>query len=315
MERSQLPVVRRRRAFTLVELLVVIAIIGILVALLLPAVQAAREAARRTQCVNYLRQWGLAMQMHHDTYGDLPPASVFSPRQSWVLHLWPYIEETALASGLDPNGDLDFPPFTIQGTLDGLSGQAVAMYRCPSDPLGSDQLVGAFQRRRGNYVVNWGSVPFGGNYNPALYTTALAPFRHHKGNFNVARRTSYAKIIDGLSHTLLMSEVLMAQTPEDFDWRGDILNNEGVQRFHTIDTPNTSVPDDIANNWFVDTKDPMMPVKGVVLSRQKNAARSRHPGGVNAALCDGAVAFYSDSIDVAAWQGLGSMDGSEAVTQ
>jgi prepilin-type N-terminal cleavage/methylation domain-containing protein/prepilin-type processing-associated H-X9-DG protein len=315
MECSEIPVVRRRRAFTLVELLVVIAIIGILVALLLPAVQAAREAARRTQCVNQLRQWGIAMQMHHDTYGDLPPGSVLKPRQTWVLHLWPFIEETALASGLDPNGDMDFPPFTIQGTLDGLSGQAVAMYRCPSDPLGSDQITGPFQRRRGNYVVNWGGVPFGGPYNPALYTTTLAPFRHHKGRFAEFRRTSYSKIVDGLSHTLLMSEVLMGQVPGDFDWRGDILNNEGVMRFHTLKTPNTSEPDRILATYH-DTIDPYMPVlDSTGFGSQQNAARSRHPGGVNAALCDGSVAFYVDNIDLAAWQGLGSMDGGEAVTQ
>ena len=93
-----------RRGFTLVELLVVIAIIGILVALLLPAIQAA-GSARRSQCLNGLKQWGTAMHLYHDTKKRLPigssgpPTALFpaSRRQTWVMYVWPYIEETNLA--------------------------------------------------------------------------------------------------------------------------------------------------------------------------------------------------------------------------
>src|SRR5262245_24611119 len=89
----------RRSAFTLVALLVVIAIIGVLVALLLPAVQAARESARRTQCLNTLRQWTTAMQLYHGAQQSLPAGSRSNPRQTWVMYLWPYIEQGPLAAG------------------------------------------------------------------------------------------------------------------------------------------------------------------------------------------------------------------------
>ena len=85
-----------RRGFTLVELLVVIAVIVILVALLLPAVQQAREAARRTQCLNTIKQWGLSMHLHHDTNRNLPVGSRDNPRQTWVMYLWPFIEDAGL---------------------------------------------------------------------------------------------------------------------------------------------------------------------------------------------------------------------------
>src|SRR5215471_4056623 len=97
-----MPLSRRRRAFTLVELLVVIAIIGVLVALLLPAVQAAREASRRTKCTNNLRQFALAMQNHHDVYQKLPYAGSTVPvRRAWVSQLWPYFEQGSISQQYD----------------------------------------------------------------------------------------------------------------------------------------------------------------------------------------------------------------------
>lgn len=315
MEERELSMYSRNRAFTLVELLVVIAIIGILIALLLPAVQAAREAARRTECVNKLKQWGVAMQMHHDTYGKLPYGSTFDPRQTWVIHLWQFIEETNLASLSDRDGDLYDPPFTIVGTLDGLGGQAIPLYRCPSDAEGQDQTAGNYQRRRGNYVVNWGHATFGGVYNPNTVAPGVAPFRYEDGRTSRPEATAFSQISDGTSHTLLMSEYLLAHSPQDNDWRGDILNNEGVHRFHTIQTPNSSAADVIANGWFQETSDPLMPAVAGSFSRQQNAARSRHPGGVNAVRCDGSIEFVVDSISLLAWQALGTMNGGEDVSE
>lgn len=304
--------VRQRVAFTLVELLVVIAIIGVLVALLLPAVQAAREAARRSQCVNNLKQWGLAMQMYHDAQGQLPAGATPDPRQTYVMRIWPYIEQASLAQRNDLKLHFYNPPVTIHNTMNGLGGQRLPMYNCPSD-FGVDQTTGTYQRCRGNYMINWGNVTYGGTGALVLdrVQTGFAPFSNIDGKRETPRLVKFASISDGLSNTLLMAEYLKAQNPDDIDWRGDIHNDEGVFRFHTIDAPNSSVADVIPNGWFEKNGDPQMPAVAGPFERQKNAARSRHSGGVNALHCDASVAFYSDGISPNAWKALGTMDGAE----
>lgn len=297
------------QGFTLVELLVVIAIIGVLVALLLPAVQAAREAARRSQCVNQLKQWGLAMQLFHDTREELPIGSRTKPRQTWVIHLWPYIEQNALASRNDVKINFYQPPGTIAGTLNGLTGQALSMYNCPSDE-GADQTTGTYQRRRGNYVVNWGNTKYGQVNRNDL---AFAPFSHINGKRDKPRVTGLKHITDGTSNTLMMSELLKAWSEQDNDWRGDIHNDDGVFRFHTLLTPNTSAPDIIANGWFQKTGDPLMPAVAGHPQRQVTAARSRHSGGVNALMCDSSVRFANDDIALDVWMAMGSMNGEEVI--
>ena len=299
-----------QRGFTLVELLVVIAIIGILVALLLPAVQAAREAARRTQCLNNLKQWSLGMQLFHDSKRQLPLGSRTEPRQTWVMYLWAYIEQGTLDSLNEFDLHFYVPPATIGGTLDGLTGQQVPIYNCPSDG-GEDQTLGNYQRRRGNYVVNWGNSRYGEIIEPP----GTAPFSHINGERSNPRVTKFKNIIDGLSNTLLMSELLKATSKEDNDWRGDIQNDDGVCRFHTLVTPNTSAPDIIENGWFQETGDPLMPAVAGGRRSQVAAARSRHSGGVNASMCDGSIRFVSNSISLRLWQALGTMDGAEVTKE
>ena len=302
-----------RRGFTLVELLVVIAIIGILVALLLPAIQAAREAARRSQCLNHLKQWGTAMHLFHDAKKRLPigssgPTSAFPDvrRQTWVMYLWPYVEETTLASMNVIANHFYVPPATIPGTMDGLCGKFVAIYYCPSD-IGVDQTNGTYQRRRGNYVVNWGNSLYGQVVEPK----DKAPFSHIKGDRGNPRKTDFADITDGTSNTLMMSECLKAWSADDNDWRGDIHNDDGEFRIHTRLTPNTSAPDIFASGWFQPTGDPKMPAAAGASAVQVTAARSRHPGGVNAVLLDASVRFVSDSVALDVWQFMGTMNGSE----
>jgi prepilin-type N-terminal cleavage/methylation domain-containing protein/prepilin-type processing-associated H-X9-DG protein len=297
--------------FTLVELLVVIAIIGILMALLLPAIQAAREAARRTQCENSLKQWGLGMHAYANAQKHLPVGARDNPRQTWVMYLWAYIGEVPLHAKNDISQAFYVPPGSIDYSMAGLCGQFVALYYCPDDAAGADQnsSLAQHERRRGNYVINWGNSAYGANPEPR---NGIAPFSHVDGSRSNPRITKISMITDGTTHTLLMSETLRAWSTQDNDWRGDIHNDDGVFRFHTSVTPNTTVADTIESGYYQNTGDPLMPAATGTDTNEVAAARSRHPGGVNAAMCDGSVRFFSDNIAVGTWKALGTMNGGDA---
>lgn len=300
-------IARRHAGFTLIELLVVIAIIAILIALLVPAVQKVRDAAARTQCMNHLKQWSLGMHSFHDANKRLPVGSKNNPRQTWVMYVWAYIDQGPLHTLNDFNQHFYLPPGTIGGTMDGLCGKPVPLYNCPADNNARDQNEPGtyYMRTRGNYVVNWGNVTYGS----APPSNGRAPFGHLNGNRSTPQITKFAHFTDGSSNTLLMSEYLKPISQADNDWRGDIHNDDGVFRFHTINTPNSTAPDVV--NWAVATGDPAMPVS--TAGAQHNAARSRHQGGVFTAMADGTVRFVNNSISIGTWRALGTMDGNDTI--
>ena len=306
-----------RRGFTLIELLVVIAIIAILIGLLLPAVQKVREAAARMKCSNNLKQWALGAHNYHDTLGQFPKGSSNGAlkRQTWVMYLWPYVEQNAMAQQNNLNEHFYLPPATIGNTLNGLCGAWVPIYLCPSDNGTVDQSTGFYQRTRGNYMVNWGNALYDDRRTTSAGTAVgqnFGPFHHIGGRRNTPGVVRMTGITDGTSNTLMMSESLLAKIASDNDWRGDIHNDDGVFRFHTVITPNSSAPDLISStNFFRQTGDPLMPV--ALGNPQRAAARSRHIGGVNAALCDGSIRFFSNSISLRTWSAMGSMAGGEVV--
>lgn len=320
---------RSKRGFTLVELLVVIAIIGILVGLLLPAVQAAREAARRMQCSNNLKQWGLGMHNHHSTFNRFPYASQNARRRTYVVMLWPYMEQTALFDKYDMTRDFFATPNNVPSTLTGLISAPIPFYYCPSDPNSSG--AGQFWkgdtnwRTRVNYVVSHGRWPER-TVAGIPDSEAQALFRSH----NTSQPTNpvpgaygFKSILDGSSNTLMMSEILIPALDgsggtANRDSRGDAMNNSGDSRwaFHSTLTPNSSSPDR-NDECGVNTNLPRQNLPCIVNTsslRVAVAARSRHAGGVNVLLADGSIQFVASNIDLATWRALATIANGEVAT-
>jgi prepilin-type N-terminal cleavage/methylation domain-containing protein len=308
------PQPHRDAAFTLVELLVVIAIIGVLVALLLPAVQAAREASRRMGCQNNLKQWALAMQNMHSATGALPEGNRDNPRRAWIVYTWPYVEGQTIAARFDSKKHFYEPPNTVQKQLTGAYAQTAPIYYCPSDRPGALWKGDDYWRARANYVINWGNMATPRNDADPNQSEkfGIAPFCY--ADFKTRskpRTTSFAEFTDGTSNTMLMSEVIMANQDDDYDIRGDMLNDDRpCTMYMTLNTPNTTVAD--VSPFVPPTVDPDdPPYTNVGSTYAHKAARSRHVGGVYVAFGDGSVRLISDSITQAAWWAMGTMNGEE----
>ncbi|MDR1958553.1 MAG: DUF1559 domain-containing protein [Planctomycetaceae bacterium] len=204
-----------RSGFTLVELLVVIAIIGVLIALLLPAVQAAREAARRMQCTNYLKQWALACHNYHDSHNTLPALGTgpngMDDRISWTVLALPFTEQSALyqsiaAGGTSTavNGTTNYPPFgAYPWDTNYIPWRTqVPILICPSDP--KTQPCDGIGRR--NYLASVGD--FGSAWSIQPGPTGRDGPQNFRGCFSRKNGRNFAFITDGTSNTLLLGEVL-----------------------------------------------------------------------------------------------------------
>ena len=321
-----------RRAFTLVELLVVIAIIGLLIALLLPAVQSTRESARRSACSNNLRQIGLALAHHESSQQAFPMGVSWSnPSHNppvvlvrWTMRILPYVEESALLEGMD----LSLPSNTATDYVaqnGPLLSKSPPVFRCPSDAdvpalwnlYGKGNYPGCFSAK--GDLIEFDAVSRGWEYDPGPLAPANAAGKdvHAIFNWNIARRS--AKVGDGLSKTMAVSEVI---SPPG-DARGKWSHDWGCS-FSALRGPNSTLPDQVVQ-WAVDCCSPIIntsvpgaPITGradIQWSNTNFAARSRHPGGVQAGMLDGSVRFVRDEINLATWQAMASIDGRESVAQ
>ncbi|MBO0697749.1 MAG: DUF1559 domain-containing protein [Zavarzinella sp.] len=321
---------KRRPAFTLIELLVVIAIIAILIGLLLPAVQKIREAANRMSCSNNLKQWGLAMHNYHDANQTLPYASNrrypegaeadnsgVPARKTFYVTLWPFLEQTGLYGQYVQNLGFYQAPNCVANTTNGLVTQRQKVYYCPSDRPNAIWQGDQYWRARGNYVVNYGPNLLFTPPGATPESQRLGPFGWLKsGGFGafVPYRMALTDITDGTSNTLMMSELRIPRADNYYDIRGDVFNDGGDHWFMAVNTPNSGI-DHSSTACPASATDPQYDATMPCLKVGDNytSARSRHAGGVNAAMCDGSVRFFRNSISLASWQALASANGGEVI--
>jgi prepilin-type N-terminal cleavage/methylation domain-containing protein len=310
---------RRKSGFTLVEMLVVIAIIAVLVGLLLPAVQTARESGRRLQCGNNMRQMAMALQQHvtqHQRfpYGTLDDGSAsVRCRDTWFQQCWPFLDQMPLYDQYMARTEefvMDTPPQ--------IKDAVIPTVRCPSDPqAGANGFGGGGPFRSGG----WG---FQGNYVGCASDDFIrinrtvgsaSPLVKLSGIFFLDSSIAAAHIRDGLSNTLLLSEVRIREGKgggwgdAGGYWGGGPHASFG---FSARETPNSTVADRVYQ--CKTTADPRTPCVSVGDSLEKlNLARSYHAGGVTAAMADCSTHFFNDSIDVVVWRGLATRAGREPV--
>ena len=317
----------RRSGFTLIELLVVVAIIGFLVALLLPAVQTAREAARRAQCLAHLKQIALGMHQYHDIHGTLPPGKKGCCWGTWLIFVLPQIEQQALHNAYNFNGnnrpnqpagyDVDLRYFGVANRT--VTSTRINVYLCPSDGTNAPLVVTSNDRSVActsqNFAANFGNtlqiqenlpgIAFGG----APFGDIGSPLADQSRPPRATVR--FRDLVDGLSTTLLLGEVVVGQGADlrGFSWWGDAAG------FETYLTPNSPSPDVLASADYCEDRPPNPPcVASTPAFTDLYAARSRHPGGVNVALADGSVRFVKDSVQPVTWRAFSTTRGGEVVS-
>lgn len=317
-----------RRAFTLVELLVVIAIIGVLVALLLPAVQAAREAGRRSSCSNNLKQNILAIHNHHDTLNALPyggqyPVGATGDSWSAQARLLPYLEQANLQNLINYNASYATQPTITQAR--------VPTYACPSDVRVEPRVDGALTHFPLTYGMNFGTWMV---FNPSTQQAG-------DGAFQVNRKGTLAAITDGLSNTVGMAEVKAyspylrdganpnaAATPIPNDpatvvayggsFKADSGHTEWVDaRVHqsgytAVFTPNTKVLYSTGGiTYDVDFNSSREGKNITQITYAAVTSRSYHPGIVQVALMDGSTRAVSNTVDLGVWRSMATRSGGE----
>jgi len=329
-----------RTGFTLVELLVVIAIIGILVALLLPAIQAAREAARRSQCTNNLKQIGIALQNYHDTYKTLPPDGIFGrydtgptggsslPQRAyhttWCLLILPFMEQQPLYDTVD---------FSQPIWGQAVRGTVVSTFLCPSDDGFGEDPSQTHGCAITNYVASEGYHWWMG---PAVPNYSFAVGADFQGIFAGGQTTKMAKITDGTSNVIAVAEANSTgyKPLSDGWWK----NGTGVKRLATGEAvfrsafcftgiagtcceagyyyyPDDSAVDPPGWQWFRASPHAYMPafILAWGLNTEWPSTGSIHPGVELVVLADGSVHNLSTDLTYETWCKLNAMKDGEPI--
>lgn len=320
---------RRARGFTLIELLVVIAIIGILVAILLPAVQQAREAARASQCRSNLKQLGIALHNYESTFGLLPPGYIGGNGASTHTQILPYFDQASLFHLFNFSDDLN-----VSAANQRPREQKQPLLNCPSQYTSPAFILTGTQCPNGcgttNYVQSLG--------NNANYATADGPFGRNMG-------ARFAQIADGMSNTAFFAEIVLGPSSGSATGvipaaNGDFYRVATNLPYATWDASPTgdtiAVPEcdngataaflyrgkqyyrgNVVSTFYSHTLTPNSRrrdcIRGTGLDRGHLASRSFHAGGSHFLLGDGAVKFASENIDEKTWRAIGSKSGSERI--
>jgi len=268
---------RRRPALTIIELLVVIAVIGILIALLLPAVQSARETARRAHCTNNLKQLGIALHMHHDTHNNFPKGNVYRRYWTFQMELLPNMEQEALYNEADFKAPTCFIDNANNGG-EGAMAKRLPVMQCPSDGRADELFVDS---QLGTYAMT--------NYFGVTGTTATA----ENGMLFSNSRVSFKDVHDGASQTLFVGERGNV---------GDLLYGWWCCGAGVNDTGEA---DNLLSTEF-----------GLVRGNTRNDFHrlhfwSYHPGGANFLFVDGSQKFLSYEIDFAVFKQISTRNGHE----
>ena len=330
-----------RRAFTILELLAVIVVLAFLVALMLPAVQYARESSRRATCAANVSELGRALHNYQSAFGGFPPAMPHTPENPTIGNAWyaphaqllPYVEQNAsfgsvnLAVPVMPAISRYAPPVSVDGSVGEARGAVPPVFKCPSDRADGGAAPAT------NYRVCMGVKPQGWTHGPFVILRSRPP-----GDF-----------LDGLSSTMGMSEKLLgAAMPAKFSYRRDFWYtgasalqwapsaDEMVQLcgaggaspsgfysfagyswfyagyeftwYNHVATPNSATPD-----CAVDAGQPPDGVRHSPVAGGLFQATSNHSGGVNCLMMDGACRFVSNEVDVSVWRAFATVAGGEAL--
>lgn len=334
-----------RRGFTLVELLVVIAIIGILIALLLPAVQAAREAARRSQCQNNMKQIALGLQGYHSTYNTLPHGASYQldlttainpgtdRSGTWASSILPYMEEEALHEKFDFSLHMSEPANAAALAV------IVPTFTCPSDDKSQNPIFpgrctcctsGPGTAHASWYLGSMGPVPAPSTgtcpYCPAGTTPSLANYccqggtggaaNDAPGIFSRANRNgavgqrykpvAFQDVLDGLANTIIVGETLPSHSGH---------NTLFTNNFPLLAT-NIPVNTMKGAGWNGFNVDPYSLPTGFHdgTDQEKQGIKSLHPGAANIAMCDGSVRFIRQSISYVVFCAMGTRKYGETIT-